>query len=434
MMQPREVLAALRDGIAVDGDALRDFATGLGDGTVSQAQAGAFAMAVCLNGMSEQGRIALTEGMRDSGQVLKWDLPGPVLDKHSTGGVGDAVSLLLAPMLAAVGVFVPMISGRGLGHTGGTLDKLEAIPGVRTEIREDKFRRIVQDVGCAIVAPTGNIAPADKLLYGVRDVTGTVRSIDLITSSILSKKLAAGLDGLVLDVKFGTGAVMEDIDDATRLATALVKTANGAGCKTSALITDMNQPLLPSIGNAVEVADVMREFAGANGRLTDAALALGAELLVTCGFVETAVDGTEQLTKTLKSGAAQECFGRMIKAQGGPANFAERWEDYLSIAPAYDVPSPHEGYVTFINAAPLGQLVVALGGGRQVETDKIDHGVGLSDIARIGAAVKEGEPLARIHCRSDEQFELAKTLIHKAVVMSDRKPKKMPLVADRIGL
>ena len=253
-MNARGILAKLRHRQSLTREELVWIAQGLASGDISDAQAGAFAMGVCLTGLSDIGRVALTTAMRDSGVVLNWDLDGPVLDKHSTGGVGDCVSLILAPALAACGAYVPMISGRGLGHTGGTLDKLEAIPGVSTQVDEARLRQIVGQTGCAIVSASADIAPADKRLYAVRDVSSTVDSLDLITASILSKKLAAGLDGLVLDVKVGSGAFMKDIKQAQALAEALTKTANAAKCRTTAIISDMSQPLVPSLGNALEVA------------------------------------------------------------------------------------------------------------------------------------------------------------------------------------
>ena len=261
-MDARSILAKLRDGATPNDAELGWFAQGLATGAVSDAQAGAFAMAVVQRGLGDAGRVALTRAMRDSGAVLAWDMDGPVLDKHSTGGIGDCVSLLLAPAMAACGAFVPMISGRGLGHTGGTLDKLDAIPGFRTALTLDAMRAQLRDVGCAIVAASADVAPADRRLYAVRDVTATVESIDLITASILSKKLAAGLEGLVLDVKCGSGAFMKNIDDARALARALVDTAQGAGCMTTALITDMSQPLAPAAGNALEVIAVMETGGG----------------------------------------------------------------------------------------------------------------------------------------------------------------------------
>lgn len=264
-MDARAIIAALRQGKTPSDAEMRWFAEGLANGQVSDAQAGAFAMAVCLQGLDVEARRALTLAMRDSGDVLQWDLDGPVLDKHSTGGVGDCVSLLLAPALAECGAYVPMISGRGLGHTGGTLDKMEAIPGVSTQVSQDALQSMMRDVGCAIVGATAQIAPADKRLYAIRDVTATVESLDLITASILSKKLAAGTDALVLDVKLGSGAFMKTRAEAEALARSLSETANAAGCRTSALITDMNQPLAPALGNALEVAEVMRILTGQGG-------------------------------------------------------------------------------------------------------------------------------------------------------------------------
>ena len=303
MRDARSIIAKLRDGDEPSQADLNWFARGLASGAVSDAQAGAFAMAAFLKGLSEEARVALTLAMRDSGDVLSWDLDGPVIDKHSTGGVGDCVSLLLAPLLAATGAYVPMISGRGLGHTGGTLDKLEAIPGVSTDVDEARFRQIVGEVGCAVVSATGQIAPADKKLYAVRDVTGTVASVDLITASILSKKLAAGLESLILDVKVGSGAFMSAPEDARALAEALVTTANGAGCRTAALISDMNQPLANAAGNAVEIAAVMEALTSPrNSRLVDLTIALGAELLELAGIEKDREKGAKALLDALQSG------------------------------------------------------------------------------------------------------------------------------------
>jgi len=282
------ILSKVRDGVVLSTGELSEFARGLVSGDISDAQAGAFAMAVCVHGLSEEERVGLTLAMRDSGNVQQWDLPGPVLDKHSTGGIGDNVSLILAPALAACGAYIPMISGRGLGHTGGTLDKLESIPGYRTLLPEEEFQKIVADVGCAIVGAGQGIAPADKRLYAIRDVTSTVESIDLITASILSKKLAAGLEGLILDVKVGNGAFINDPVEAKRLARSLVDGANGAGCKTSALLTDMEQPLARAAGNALECRNALEFLNGVNQdpRLREVTLSLGGELLCLGGLVE----------------------------------------------------------------------------------------------------------------------------------------------------
>ena len=431
-MLTRDLLLALREGRSVPPEAVQAFAAQLGTSDISDAQAGAFAMAICLQGLSEQGRVALTLGMRDSGKVLDWNLPGKVIDKHSTGGVGDSVSLILAPMLAAAGAYVPMISGRGLGHTGGTLDKLEAIPGLKTQLSEVEFRAIVAEVGCAIVAPSPDIAPADQRLYAVRDVTGTVRSRDLITASILAKKLAAGLEGLVLDVKTGSGAVMSDLGQARELAQALVATANGAGCPTSAVLTDMSQPLIPSIGNALEIADVMRAFETGQGAMVEVALELGTQLLKQAQVFFTETGARDGLRATLQDGSAKARFGAMVRAQGGPENFADRWQDYLEIAPAYELRAGGTGYLSQIDGTALGQAVVALGGGRQREDDRIDHSVGLSDIARLGTHLRKGAPIARLHCRNAKQAEVALRAIESALTLRSEPPVLPDLIIERV--
>jgi thymidine phosphorylase len=403
---------------------------------VTDAQAGAFAMAVRLKGLGEAGRVALTTAMRDSGDVLEWDLPGPVIDKHSTGGVGDCISLLLAPALAACGAYVPMISGRGLGHTGGTLDKLEAIPGLRTGLTEDHLRRQLREIRCAIVSASTEIAPADRRLYAIRDVTGTVESIDLITASILSKKLAAGLEALVLDVKCGSGAFMKTLDDAEALARALVSTALGAGCMTSALITDMSQPLATAAGNALEVTEVMETLTGTsvNSALWDLTVALGGEALALGGIADDALDGEGRITQALESGAAADAFGRMITAQGGPADFVDRWPDRLPAATVIrEVPCLKQGYVRAIDTEALGLAVVRLGGGRQREGDKINPSVGLSDLAGIGEDIGRGDPLCMVHAATEAQADEAVAAIQAAYALGDIAPEETPLVLKRIA-
>ncbi|MGB0440232.1 MAG: thymidine phosphorylase, partial [Paracoccaceae bacterium] len=408
-MDARAIIAALRRGDAIEPEALDWFAQGLADQGVSDAQAGAFAMAVCLQGLGAEGRAALTLAMRDSGKTLRWDVPGPVLDKHSTGGIGDCVSLVLAPALAACGAFVPMISGRGLGHTGGTLDKMESIPGVSTLVDEPRFAQIVQHAGCAIVSASANIAPADKRLYAIRDVTATVESLDLITASILSKKLAAGLDGLVLDVKVGSGAFMKSSEEARALAQALVQTANLAGCPTTALITDMNAPLAPALGNALEVVEVMKVLKGtARGRLYELTLSLGAQLLFSAGQAQSLDGAREALSNAIVSGAAAERFAQMIAAMGGPLGFVDTPERYLPEAPVIrEVSAPESGIVSAIDGEALGLAVVALGGGRQVESDVINPAVGLSDVVGLGQPLAKGQPLARIHAAREAQADRA---------------------------
>ncbi|MEO1796555.1 MAG: thymidine phosphorylase [Pseudomonadota bacterium] len=434
-MDARRLIDDLRQGTRPSAADLAAFAQGLGNGTVSDAQGGAFAMAVCWQGLGEAGRVALTEGMRDSGDVMAWDLPGPVLDKHSTGGVGDAVSLLLAPMLAALGVYVPMISGRGLGHTGGTLDKLEAIPGVSVDVSAEELREIVRRTGAAIVGPTERIAPADRRLYGIRDVTGTVPSLDLITASILSKKLAAGLEALVLDVKVGSGAFMKTPAEARELAESLVRTANGAGCPTAALITDMSQPLLPALGNALEVAEIVAILRGeARGPVVEVALALGAELLVLAGVAETEAEANLRLTRALDAGHAAERFARMISAQGGPESLIDRPETLLPTAPLQvPVPAPGAGFVAAWDGTALGHAVVGLGGGRRVESDRIDPAVGLSHVAPLGTSVEAGAPVAFVHAATEDAASVAADAILEALTLADARPIAPDLLHGRIG-
>ena len=435
-MDARAIIVKLRDGGQPSGDELRWFAQGLASGAVSDAQAGAFAMAVLLKGLDQAGCVALTRAMRDSGHVLKWDMPGPVLDKHSTGGIGDCVSLMLAPALAACGAYVPMISGRGLGHTGGTLDKLESIPGFRTGLSQDQLTRQLRDVGCAIVSASAEIAPADRRLYAIRDVTGTVESVELITASILSKKLAAGLEALVLDVKCGSGAFMKTIADAETLARSLVAVSQGAGCMTTALITDMSQPLATAAGNALEVIEVMETLTGTsvNTALWDITAALGGEALALGGLAADPADGAQRIENALSSGDAAEWFGRMVKAQGGPADFVERWPDRLPAATVIrEVPNLTTGYVRAIDGQTLGLAVVALGGGRQREGDKLNLSVGLSDLAGIGEDIGAGDPLCMVHAPTEAQADAAIAAVQAAYHLGPDAPPDPALIIKRIA-
>ena len=396
---------------------------------MTDAQAGAFAMAVRLQGLAAEERAALTAAMRDTGHVLDWDLPGPVVDKHSTGGIGDCVSLVLAPALAACGVFVPMVSGRGLGHTGGTLDKLEAISGFRTELAEDAFRRVVREVGTAIVAASPEIAPADRRLYAIRDVTATVESIDLITASILSKKLAAGLEALILDVKAGSGAFLPDLDDARTLARSLVETAEAAGCRTAALITPMDQPLAPAAGNALEVAASMEALEGAPGPLRDLTVALGAALLDLAGVA----GGEARVAGAIDDGSAMERFERMVRAQEGAGNFATTWREALPTATVIrDVPAKDTGAITAVDGRAIGMAVVRLGGGRLRGGEAIDPSVGLDRIVRLGDAVSAGDPLARVHAGSAEDADAAAAAVRAAVEVGEGPANPLPLIVERV--
>jgi len=431
----RDVIGKLRQRQTPNRQELSWFAQGLADHTVSDAQAGAFAMAVCLNGLGDVGRVALTMAMRDSGTVMSWKLDGPILDKHSTGGVGDCVSLLLAPALAACGAFVPMISGRGLGHTGGTLDKLESIPGVSTQLSERKFRDVVTKAGCAIVGASASIAPADKRLYAVRDVTSTVESMDLITASILSKKLAGGLDGLVLDVKTGSGAFMKDIAQARGLAEGLTKTANAAGCRTTAVISDMNQPLAPALGNALEIAEVMRVMTlSPKGPLVDICAALGGVLLANAKLTDDVQTGAEMIVNALRDGRAAERFAQMIAGMGGPVKFAENWARFLPEATVIrEVLAQQSGFITAINGEALGMAVVAMGGGRSVETDQINPSVGYTDVVRLGAKVSKGQLLAVVHAGRRDRADAAERALRAAIKIGSTKPTLPNLIHERIG-
>jgi thymidine phosphorylase len=435
MTTARSILARLRDGDRVTEAELFWFAEGLASGEVTDAQAGAFAMAICTRGLGPEGRVQLTTAMRETGDVLHWDLDGPVLDKHSTGGVGDCVSLLLAPALAACGAYVPMISGRGLGHTGGTLDKLEAIPGYRTQVPIEDLQEIVTDIGCAIVGATADIAPADRRLYGVRDVTGTVESIDLITASILSKKLAAGLEALVLDVKCGAGAFMKTRESARALAEGLVGTAAGAGCRASALITAMDQPLATAAGNALEVAEAMETLTMAyvTSPLWEITVALGGEALALCGAEPGAEQGRARIDAALRSGAAAERFGAMVAAQGGPADFVETWRDRLPGAPVRRVVEPERaGFVARVETEALGMCVVRLGGGRMVEGDRVDPAVGLSRIAGLGEEVGPGRPLAEIHAAHEADADMAEAAVRAAFALGDEPADPPELILERV--
>ena len=442
-MLPQEVVRAKRDGRALTDEEIAFFVGGLTDGAISEGQAAAFAMAVFFRGMTRAETVALTLAMRDSGTVLDWsdaDLPGPALDKHSTGGVGDKISLMLAPIVAACGGAVPMISGRGLGHSGGTLDKMDASAGYTTAPDNALFRRVVREVGCAVIGQTSDLAPADRRLYAIRDVTATVESIPLITSSILSKKLAAGLAGLVMDVKAGSGAFMRTVDDARSLAESIVAVANGAGCRTTALLTDMNEVLGTTAGNAVEVREAIANLAGEGGpaarepRQHEVTMALSAELLVTGGLFATVAEARAACESALASGEAAERFARMVAALGGPADLLERADAYLPL-PEVTLPvlPARAGFVAAENARAIGLAIVGMGGGRvRADQPRIDHAVGFSRVAPIGAAVGPERPLCLVHARSAAQAEAAAVEVRAAITVADEPPAPAPVVLERI--
>ncbi len=433
---PQEIIRRKRDGEALSAQEIAFMVKGLTDRTISDGQVAAFAMAVFFRGMTRDEAVALTIAMRDSGTVLDWsDLPGPALDKHSTGGVGDNVSLMLSPALAACGACVPMVSGRGLGHTGGTLDKLDSIPGYHSQPDLALFSKVVAEVGCAIIGQTLDLAPADRRLYAIRDVTATVESIPLITASILSKKLAAVRSGVVLDVKTGNGAFMQKREDAQGLAESLVSVANGAGLKASALITDMNQPLASAAGNAVEVTNAVDFLKGkADRRLYDVTLALGGELLTLGGLASDDADGRARIEAAFSSGRAAEIFGRMVTALGGPSDFMEKPEKYLKAAPVVrPVIAERAGVVTEIDTRAVGVAVLSLGGGRTRPEDSVDHSVGLTRLAGLGAEVGPDAPLALVHARDEASAMQAEAVLRRAYALGEEAPAAAPTVYQRIG-
>ena len=435
-MIPQEIIRRKRDGDELDAAEISSFIAALAAGQLSEGQIGAFAMAVWFKGMSRTETVALTLAMADSGDRLQWaDVDRPIADKHSTGGVGDNVSLMLAPIAAACGLAVPMISGRGLGHTGGTLDKLESIPGYMITPDADLFHKVVKEAGCAIIGQTGTLAPADGRLYAVRDVTATVDSIPLITASILSKKLAAGLETLVLDVKVGNGAFMADRDQAEILAQSLVEVANGAGVKTSALITDMNQPLADSAGNAVEMRNCLDFLAGrkADTRLETVVLAFAAEMLVKSGIAASSDEAEGMARRALSSGKAAEVFARMVSMLGGPADLIENPDRYLARAPvAKPVPAARSGWLAACDARGIGVSVIDLGGGRRHPADRIDHRVGFSELLPLGTRVNAGEPIALVHAADDAAAERAVAALAAHYRITEEKPELTPVIAGLI--
>lgn len=438
MFIPQEIIRRKRNGEALSQAEIEFFVNGIADNSISEGQIAAFAMATYFKDMNMEESIAITSAMRDSGDVLSWDdmqLDGPIVDKHSTGGVGDVLSLMLGPMVAACGGYVPMISGRGLGHTGGTLDKLDAIPGYQTTVDNTLFRKVVKDCGVAIVGQSANLAPADKRFYGVRDITATVESIPLITASILSKKLAAGLDALVMDVKAGSGAFMPTYEQSVELAKSIVAVANGAGCKTSALITDMNQVLASSAGNAVEVREAVRFLTGEyrNPRLFAVTMALCVEMLVSANLASNSEDARSKLQAVLDNGKAADVFGRMVAGLGGPSDFVENYTQHLEqteiIRPVF---TKEAGYLQQMDARGFGMAVVAMGGGRRVATDQIDYAVGLSEIAALGQYLDNETPVAMVHARSEAQFSAAEAEILQSITVGATAPEASADVYQQI--
>jgi thymidine phosphorylase len=423
MFLNQEIIRKKRNGLALSAQEIEFFVAGITTGATTEGQIAALAMAVYFNDMDMDERVAFTLAMRDSGQVLEWrslDLPGPVVDKHSTGGVGDVVSL---------------ISGRGLGHTGGTLDKFDAIPGYSTVPDPALFRKVVREVGVAIIGQTAELAPADKRFYSIRDTTATVESVAMITGSILSKKLSAGLDALVMDVKVGSGAFMPSFDKSVELAQSIVAVGNGAGTRTSAILTDMNESLGPVAGNALEVRLAMDYLTGRSrpARLHAVTMALCAEMLVLGGLAATDAEARAKLQLGLDSGEAAERFARMVAALGGPADLMERPDAYLEQAPVVvPVPSLHAGFATVVDCRSLGLAVVSLGGGRKRPQDAIDFAVGLTGLAELGQEVAFGEPLAMVHARTEAAAEQAVREVQAAYQVAAVKAAPNPITYQTI--
>lgn len=433
MIVPQWVIEKKRDGQTLSADEIRGFIEGFTRGEIADYQAAAFAMAVYFRGMTADETAVLTEAMLRSGERLDVSgVPGPKVDKHSTGGVGDKVSLALAPLLAACGARVPMMSGRGLGITGGTLDKLEAIPGFKTRLSEEQALAVLADVGCVMIGPTERIAPADRALYAIRDVTGTVPSVPLITASILSKKLAEGVEHLVLDVKSGAGAFMRDLDRARDLAAMLVATARRMGLSCRALITDMNQPLGRAAGNALEVREVIELFKdGGPADVASLTIELGAELLEMAGLARGLDDARGRLRAALASGAGLERFTRMIRAQGGDASVVDD-PDRLPSAPIrLPLVSPTTAWIAGVDAERVGRACVRLGAGRRRSEDTVDPRVGVAEIVKVGARVSKGDVLAVIHAADDARADEARRMLAGAFTFVDEPPAPPPLIRER---
>ncbi|MCA9073863.1 MAG: thymidine phosphorylase [Planctomycetaceae bacterium] len=449
-MNATQLIAKKRDGHALTDDEIAWLIEGYVADRVPDYQMSAFAMAVYLRGMTNEETVALTRSMLNSGTILTWNRERPqrerpprlkgvryqlrlegewpkrVVDKHSTGGIGDKISLILAPLLATYRMRVPMISGRGLGPTGGTLDKLESIPGFRTDLATDEFQQVCNDVGCVISGATADLVPADRKLYALRDVTATVSCIPLITASVMSKKLAEGLDGLVLDVKHGSGAFMKTEEEARRLAESLVNVGNTLGVKTRALLTDMNQPLGRMIGNAVEVNEAIEVMQGGGpDDLRDLTLALGAEAMVAGGPFGTVFSTSRFIENALNGSNVYDMFRRMVAAQGGDLDALR------VVAPASEITSTCSGFIQQIDCEALGYAVIELGGGRKVQADTIDHSVGIEMLVRIGDEVEAGQPVARMFANSRGREE-AQAMIERAIVFGDEAVEPPVLIGERI--
>jgi pyrimidine-nucleoside phosphorylase len=433
---PQDIIIRKRDGGALSRDEIDFFARGVVDGAFADYQATALLMAIFWRGMTPQETAWLTDAMMRSGDVIDLrDLPGAKVDKHSTGGVGDKVSLILAPLAVACGLKVPMMSGRGLGHTGGTLDKLEAIPGFRVQLGVPEFRAILQRVGCAMIGQTPQVVPADRKLYALRDVTGTVECIPLICASIMSKKLAEGIDSLVLDVKFGRGAFMKKKEDALTLAHAMVEVGRAAGKPVRALLTAMHQPLGRAAGHTTEVVESIECLKGGGpADLMEVTYALTGQMLILGGKARDAAGARQQMEAVVANGSALKVFREMCAAQGGDARVVDDYSLLPTARKKLEIRAGADarGFVSEVDALRCGHAIMALGGGRAAVTDRIDHAVGLADLIKIGEPVAPGARLCTLHANDEARAARAEALIREAVKFTPAPPRQEPLIHDLV--
>ena len=437
MFLPQEIIRTKRNGGNLSATQIENFASGLVTGEFNDAQVGSMAMAIFQQGMSTDEIVNLTMAMKNSGDVLSWpELDGPVIDKHSTGGVGDKVSFMLAAIVGACGAYVPMISGRGLGHTGGTSDKLESIAGFNVQPSIELFKKTVKELGVAIISQTDNLAPADKRLYGIRDVTATVESIPLITASILSKKLAAGLDALVMDVKVGNGAMMSSMNDASALAQSIVNVANGAGVRTQAIITDMNQVLGTTAGNALEIYETVKYLTGKQRepRLHAVVVSLAKAMLISAKIATDERQALKKINEVLDSGAAAELFETMIHTLGGPADLLDNpWDSMQKANVILDILAPDHGYIAGMQTRDMGMAIVAMKGGRLANGQAIDHSVGYDRILPVGTLVNRGDVVARVHAANENQAQQASKAYLDSLTITESEPEVTPVIYQTIS-
>ena len=439
-MRPQDVIRKKRDGLSLSREEIEFFIGGLTSGLIADYQVSALLMAIYLNGMDQQEQQALTEAMLNSGNILDFsDIPKPKADKHSTGGVGDKTSIIIAPLVAACGVCVPMISGRGLGHTGGTLDKLESIPGYRVNLSATEFKQVLDQVGYAMAGQTAEIAPADKRMYALRDATATVEAIPLIVASIISKKGAAGLDAMIIDVKVGNGAFMREEARAKDLAHALVSTGNSCGIKTRALLTDMNQPLGGAVGNSLEVQEcieILRGEANEAARpVLDLSLELCAHMLVLANVDQTLDAAHKRLRQVLHSGKALECLRRNIEAQGGEPRVCDDPKSFLPlVSETVKVESPRSGFITRVDTTEIGHAIAAIGGGRVRIEDTVDPTVGFVSELKLGDRVSAGETIGIVYGADSSAAQEAAQRIQAAYEIGDEPPaQQVKLVKEVIN-